>query len=131
LLRPSGDVAAGLQAVGAPGELSDREAAVHVLNRLGYGPRSGDVERVLEMGIPAYIDAQLNPGSIQENPELERWLAGYETLAMSTAELFREYPPPARLRMQARVRGEQLDTATLRMAARRSYAPLVELRSIM
>ncbi len=79
------------------------------------------------MGIPAYIDAQLNPGSIQENPELERWLAGYETLAMSTAELFREYPPPARLRMQARVRGEQLDTATLRMAARRSYAPLVEL----
>ncbi|MES2036581.1 MAG: DUF1800 family protein, partial [Pseudomonadota bacterium] len=35
--------------------------ALHVLNRLAYGPRPGDVERVKKLGIDAYIEQQLNP----------------------------------------------------------------------
>lgn len=127
LLRPMSGAAAVSQAAEAPGELSEREAAVHVLNRLGYGPRPGDVERVTEMEILAFIDAQLNPVSIQENPELERWLAEYKTLAMSTTQLFLQYPPPQRLQAMARRRGEELDSAEYRMAARKSFTPLMEL----
>ncbi len=56
LLWPINGDAVGLQVAGAAGELSDREAAVHVLTRLGYGARPGDVDRVLEMGIAAYIE---------------------------------------------------------------------------
>ncbi len=37
LLWPINGDAVGLQVAGAPGELSDRKAAVHVLTRLGYG----------------------------------------------------------------------------------------------
>jgi uncharacterized protein (DUF1800 family) len=125
-LRPASGIAAGQQGVGAPGELSAREAAVHVLDRLGYGPRPGDFERVLEKGIAEYIEAQLHPESIGENPALERRLSGYETLAMSTVELLEDYPMPARLRRDMRMRGE-VDTAAIRMAARRSYQPVAEL----
>jgi hypothetical protein len=41
-----------------------RARAVHVLNRLTFGPRPGDVERVLDMGIDRWIDQQLRPESI-------------------------------------------------------------------
>jgi uncharacterized protein (DUF1800 family) len=45
-------------------------AALHVLNRLAYGPRPGDVERVERMGIDAYIAEQLHPGGIAMPPAL-------------------------------------------------------------
>ncbi len=127
LLRPVGNEAFGMQSAGAPDELSDREAAVHVLNRLGYGPRPGDVERVLDMGIERYIESQLNPRTIAENPELERRLSAYETLAMSPAELFEAYPPPGRLRREMLSDRGEVDTAAIRMAARASYRPVGEL----
>ncbi len=36
-------------------------AEIVALNRMAYGPRPGDVERVREIGLTAYIDEQLNP----------------------------------------------------------------------
>ena len=38
-----------------------RKTALHALNRLGFGPRPGDVEAVLDRGIESYIDDQLEP----------------------------------------------------------------------
>jgi uncharacterized protein (DUF1800 family) len=45
--------------------LSQEQRALHVLNRLGYGPKPGDVPRVIGMGLERYIDQQLNPQGIQ------------------------------------------------------------------
>ncbi len=126
LLWPISGGAVGLQVAGTPGELSDREAAVHVLTRLGYGARPGDVDRVLEMGIAAYIEAQLHPETLPENPDLEGRLAGYPTLAMSSREILEKYPPPGRVRQQMRRRGS-IDTTAVRRAARASYTQLAEL----
>jgi hypothetical protein len=36
------------------------------LNRMGYGPRPEDPARVRAMGLEAYIDEQLNPGTISD-----------------------------------------------------------------
>ena len=47
-------------------ELSADEAILHALNRLSYGPRPGDVERVRQMGLAKWIDQQLNPNSIDD-----------------------------------------------------------------
>ena len=33
------------------------------LNRMAYGPRPGDLERVRSIGLTAYVDEQLNPGA--------------------------------------------------------------------
>jgi len=40
--------------------LSAEQQAAHVLNRLAYGPKPGDIERVARMGVQRYIDNELN-----------------------------------------------------------------------
>src|SRR5262245_37799550 len=44
----------------------DEAIIVHVLNRIGYGPRQGDVEKVRAMGVRAYIDRQLHPDGVTD-----------------------------------------------------------------
>ena len=71
-----------LQAEGAI-QLGPR-AAVHLLNRIGYGPRPGDVDRVLRQGLSRYIDEQLSPGP---DPELDTRLSAFPTLGYSIGSL--------------------------------------------
>lgn len=77
-----------------PSPLTPEQRILHVLHRLGYGPRPGDVERVRRTGLAAHIERQLDPGGIPD-PVVEAALADYPVLARSTAELARDYPPPA------------------------------------
>ena len=70
--------------------------ALHVLNRLAFGPRPGDVARVEAMGVDAYIAQQLHPDSIPLPDELQHELASYDTLKLSTTQLFEQYGPPER-----------------------------------
>jgi uncharacterized protein (DUF1800 family) len=71
---------------------SDRQI-VHVLDRLAYGPRPGDVERVHAIGLRAWIERQLHPESIADEA-LEGRLAAYASIRLTADELFREYPRP-------------------------------------
>ncbi|HEX6737201.1 MAG TPA: DUF1800 family protein, partial [Vicinamibacteria bacterium] len=58
---------AGAGAKGKPApEAVDENQIVHVLNRLGYGPRPGDVETVKRLGLRAWIDQQLHPERISD-----------------------------------------------------------------
>jgi len=81
-------------------ELSADEAILHALNRLTYGPRPGDLERVRQLGLAKWIDQQLNPNSIDDRA-LEARLENYPTLRMSTAKLISEYPQPKPAEKQA------------------------------
>jgi uncharacterized protein (DUF1800 family) len=72
--------------------LGPDQVILHALNRLGYGPRPGDVERVRRMGLAAYIERQLDPSRIPD-PAVEQALASYPVLAQSAAALYRDYPP--------------------------------------
>src|SRR5271170_7621973 len=81
-------------------ELSADEAILHALNRLTYGPRPGDVERVRQMGLAKWIDQQLNPKSIDDSA-VEARLNIYPTLKMSSAQLMVEYPNPKQAAKQA------------------------------
>jgi uncharacterized protein (DUF1800 family) len=74
-------------------ELSTDEAILHALNRLAYGPRPGDVERVRQMGLAKWIDQQLNPNSIDDKA-VESRLNAYPTLRMSSKQLLADYPQP-------------------------------------
>lgn len=71
---------------------------VHVLNRLTFGPRPGDVEAVTREGTDRWIEKQLHPESIAENPVLETKLAPLESLQMSPAEMAQRYPNPRMLK---------------------------------
>jgi uncharacterized protein (DUF1800 family) len=103
--------------------------ALHMLNRLAFGPRPGDVQRVEAMGVDAYIAQQLHPGSIPMPDELQHELATYGTLGMSPTDLFERYGPPERapgqnltpeqlktLKKQARMVAEQAMDAHLLLA---------------
>ena len=81
-------------------ELSSDEAIQHALNRLAYGPRPGDVERIRQMGLSKWIDQQLNPKSIDDGT-VEARLDVYPTLTMTTAQILAEYPNPKQAAKQA------------------------------
>src|ERR1051326_5327635 len=51
-------------------KLSKDQQIVHALGRLTFGPRPGDVESVRKIGLKKWIDLQLHPERIKENPEL-------------------------------------------------------------
>jgi uncharacterized protein (DUF1800 family) len=81
-------------------ELSADEAILHALNRLAYGPRPGDVERVRQMGLAKWIEQQLNPNAIDDRAAEAR-LEQFPTLRMTTAKLLAEYPQPKQAEKQA------------------------------
>jgi uncharacterized protein (DUF1800 family) len=71
----------------------------HVLNRIAFGPRPGDVERVRASGLANYIDQQLHPERIADAQTTER-LSGFDTLTRSSRELAQNYYLPAQLARQ-------------------------------
>jgi len=71
----------------------EQSRALHALNRLTFGPRPGDVQRVLAMGVDKWIDLQLHPEKI-DNRALDARMAAFPTLRMSTRELAENFPDP-------------------------------------
>src|ERR1039458_5030298 len=74
-------------------DLSEDEGILQALNRLGFGPRPGDIERVKQMGLQKWIDRQLHPESIDDSA-LEARLDRFPTLKMSSAQLLEGFPQP-------------------------------------
>ena len=54
------------------------QQALHVLNRIAYGPAPGDLARVTQMGVKRYIDSQLEPAGLPYPPALTERLAALE-----------------------------------------------------
>jgi len=88
-------------------KLTDEQQILHVLNRLGFGARPGDVERVKAIGIDKYIAQQLEPAKIDDEGVLV--LAG----TLKTEEMKVTYR--LRFAMNAKVwklLGMNVDTST-------------------
>src|SRR5215216_2250699 len=83
--------------------LTEEQRIIHVLNRLGFGARPGDVERVKALGLENYINQQLNPDKIADSVA-ENKIKDLAALNLTTAELYEKYPQPGQLlrRLQAR-----------------------------
>ena len=74
-------------------QMDEKARALHALNRLAFGPRPGDVERVAAMGVDKWIDQQLRPDKIDDHV-LDARLEQFRTLRMSTREMVENFPPP-------------------------------------
>jgi len=83
--------------------LSERQAAAHLLNRFAFGPRPGEIDAVVAMGLDRWLERQLAGGL--PDAKLAARLAPYPALAMSSAELLRVYPPPQAVLAEARQAG--------------------------
>jgi uncharacterized protein (DUF1800 family) len=73
-------------------QMDDSKRAMHALQRLTFGPRPGDIERVAAMGVDKWIDVQLHPEKINDN-DLDARLSGFRTLRMDTREIVENFPP--------------------------------------
>ena len=91
----AGGIGGGEQPVAAtpPTSVADDRPIIHALSRLTYGARPGDLERVRAIGLPAWIDRQLRPRTIDDSAT-QQALAELATLRMPISELLREYPRP-------------------------------------
>ncbi|HWW86120.1 MAG TPA: DUF1800 domain-containing protein [Vicinamibacterales bacterium] len=71
----------------------DDKAIVHVLNRMAFGPKPGDVERVRSIGVDRFIDEQLHPERIRD-AEVSSHLTGLESVTMSSRAIAQSYELP-------------------------------------
>ncbi|HEX8459702.1 MAG TPA: DUF1800 domain-containing protein [Pyrinomonadaceae bacterium] len=93
---PSAVFAQKTSAAAKSARLGDERRILHVLNRLGFGARPGDVERIRKLGLQNYIEQQLAPERI-DDAGLEAKLRNLSSYWMTTAELYRKYPQPGQL----------------------------------
>ena len=78
-------------------EVQGQQRVLHVLNRLTFGPRPGDVAAVQAMGLNKWFEQQLNPAAIRDSV-LDAKLAEYPAMNLPLAELQRKFPGPQQIR---------------------------------
>ncbi|HUS18674.1 MAG TPA: DUF1800 domain-containing protein [Terriglobales bacterium] len=78
----------------AVAQMDESKKGAHVLNRLAFGPRPGEVDRVAAIGVEKWIEQQLNPEKIDDSV-LQARLSPFRTLQMDNKEIVANFPPPA------------------------------------
>jgi len=74
------------------GAMDGQKRALHALNRLTFGPRPGDVDRVAQMGVDRWIDLELHPDRIDDSA-LDARLAPFRTLGWTQTRSSRIFRP--------------------------------------
>jgi uncharacterized protein (DUF1800 family) len=106
--------------------LGAEQQAAHVLNRIAFGPKPGDIERVTQMGVQRYIDAQLHPETLAYPAALTERLAALDTVNRSAGDVVgqfaelqkqvRDEDEGARQRRRANLAAIAVETAEARLA---------------
>ena len=73
-------------------KLSRDRQVVHALNRLTFGPRPGDVDRVRRIGVEQWIRRQLQPDLLPADAALDARLKALETLQLASWQILEKYP---------------------------------------
>jgi uncharacterized protein (DUF1800 family) len=117
-------LAAPSAAPAAPPPAGDTARIVHVLNRLGYGPRPGDVEAVRAMGLEAWTLRQLHPERIDDSRVAAR-IAALPTATLDTEELMAAYELPREAKREIQERRAQMGDDASEADRRRARRELV------
>lgn len=94
---------------GAPQAMSTDEQIAHMLNRVTFGARPGDLEAVKAAGIHNYLASQLDPSSIAESPQVIEQIKNTPQLNYTASNLigqFRQNQKERKERKQANKDGE-------------------------
>ena len=96
----------------ARGQTADQQVR-HVLNRLAFGPRPGDYDKVRQMGVDAWIEQQLHPEKLADAPATQ-FVSQLRAYTASPADLEREYPRPQQAQQQLTRARSAADSMALR-----------------
>lgn len=121
--------------------LSERQAAAHLLNRFAYGPRPGEIDRVIELGLGNWVEWQLQGDA--PRPVVAAKLARLGAVSLSPDEIDDRYPHHNMIIAKAvqegiiaggdyagrngRVRQRQAQAALVRFAEARGYQPRTKI----
>jgi uncharacterized protein (DUF1800 family) len=89
-------------------ELPADQQIIQALNRMTFGPRPGDAQKVRAMGLDKWIDLQLHPERIDDTP-LDQFVARYDVLNSDQNDLLKQYADAQRARQM--VRRDRADSA--------------------
>ncbi len=91
-------------------ELAADQQVIQALNRLTFGPRPGDVQKVRSIGLDKWIDLQLHPEKIDDAP-FDQFAARYDILKQDPNDLLRQFADAQRERRM--VKRDKADTAQI------------------
>ncbi len=83
--------------------LDARQAATHFLDRFTFGPRPGDINRVVAMGLEAWFTEQL--AAAHPDTALDNRLEPLESLDLTLHQTVERYPRPSSLLREMRREG--------------------------
>ena len=110
--------------------LTPQDSALHVLNRLAYGPRPGEIERVARAGVLRWIDAQLAPDKIDDQIVARRERE-FDVLKSDRGDLARLYAEVQRARQERKRMGDTAadkpDDSPIALKGRRLAAQFQQL----
>lgn len=117
--RRADAAAPGTPAASVP---NDAASVAHALNRLAWGPRPGDVERMQRLGLGRWIDAQLRPERLSAG-DVDARLAQLETIGLSSRVLLQRYDLPREAKREIQERRAEMEDASeeQQRAARREF----------
>jgi uncharacterized protein (DUF1800 family) len=98
------------------GSLTVEQQATHALNRLGYGPRPGEVAKVAEVGVEKWILRQLDPRKIPDQ-SAETAIAAFTKLRIPSSDLVAAYQTEIRARRLVQAQQSEMDKAEGTMAS--------------
>jgi uncharacterized protein (DUF1800 family) len=99
---------------GVAEQVSERRRALHALHRLTFGPRPGDLQRVMAIGVDKWIDLQLHPDKIDDSA-LNARLEPFRTLRMNAKELAESFPDGQEINQVINGKSPMPSDAALRM----------------
>jgi uncharacterized protein (DUF1800 family) len=108
--------------------LTDRQRALHALNRLAFGARPGDVDRIVSEGVDVWIDRQLHPESISD-AAVEKRLCNLATLELTNADIVDTYYKPIVQARREKKAGEAIDPGQIKMFRQKSQEIVRDLVS--
>jgi uncharacterized protein (DUF1800 family) len=105
---------------------NDEQTIAHVLNRIAFGARPGDIDRVKTLGLQRYIDQQLHPERIPDR-DVEARLSGLATIALSSREIADQYARPVLELRQQKKQGDDELTPEERAIRQKANSVVLEL----
>ena len=98
--------------------LTERQAAAHLLNRFTYGPKPGDVDVVVKMGLEKWFQKQLN--SNLPDDSLKSILSQFDAIDLSNMQTAEKFPKSATVLRMA-IKDGYLDKDSINKGDKKDY----------
>ena len=94
---------------------------VHVLNRISFGPKPGDIDHVKQIGIQKYIEEQLNPRSLTDPVESDPQYSQLKQNPMTLVQGFQEMRKKAQEFKKQEENADDMQKKAAKQQARQFY----------